>query len=221
MADSGSGGRSTKLATTSRWPSSTAESSAKATASGSNGTSSVASMTGRPVAAPRSLAARGSARSSAGMNPHCPSLRMQLPFAQAPRLLPDPPSPPGHVEQEPEAHHDREQNQDPDSGHDRQDHDRDDDPQRGGEHGDAQPSHIAHDPPVLLGRDLPGVPAAMAGGAHPPLAVRNVSDPSAVAADGDQGTAHARIVGLPGSPGQIPARARGGPVLAGLHRGTA
>jgi hypothetical protein len=45
----------------------------------------------------------------------------------------------------------------------------------------------------------------MAGGALPPLTVRNVSDPPAVAADGDQGTAHARIVDRPGCPGQSPA----------------
>ena len=49
-----------------------------------------------------------------------------------------------------------------------------------------------------FGRDLARVPATMAGGAFPPLTVRNVSDPAAVTADSDQGTAHARIVALRG-----------------------
>ncbi|HWN00871.1 MAG TPA: hypothetical protein VNO54_27795, partial [Streptosporangiaceae bacterium] len=145
-------------------------------------------------------------------------LGVQLPLAQVPRLLPDPPSPPGHVEQEPEAHQDRQEQQDPDAGHGRQDHDRDDDAQRGGQHVDAHPAHFAHDPPVLVGRDLARVPAAMAGGAFPPVIVRNVSDPAAVAADGDQGTAHARIVGLPGCPGQI-RRGRGAGPSGRAHTG--
>src|SRR5579862_361499 len=203
MAESGSGARSTKLATISRWPPSTAESSAKATASAAKGTSSVASMTGRPPARSDRLAACGSARLSAGTALHPGSLRMQLPPAQAPGLLPDPPSPPGHVEQEPEAHHEREEREDPGSGPGREGRDRYHQGQRAGEHGDARSPHVAHDPPVFLGRDLRGVPAAVARGALPPLVVGNVSDPSAVAADRDQGTAHVGIVDVSQLPGQI------------------
>jgi cytochrome P450 len=130
---------------------------------------------------------------------------MELPRGQAPGPLPDPAPPPGHVEQEPEAHHDRQEQQDPDAGHGRQDHDRDDHAQRGGQHVDPHPAHVAHDRPVFLGRDLARVPATMAGGAFPAHIVRNVSDPPAVTANGDQGTAHAGIVALRGGPGQIPA----------------
>src|SRR5215472_15490197 len=51
-------------------------------------------------------------------------------------------------------------------------------------------------------RDLGGVPGAAALGADPSLAVRRVADIAAVAADGDLGAAHARILGAGQGPEQ-------------------
>src|SRR4029077_19262720 len=121
---------------------------------------------------------------------HVRSLWVEIPSAQASGLLSNPPPPPGHVEEEPEAHHDGQQYQQLESGKGRENHDRDYEGQRGEDHGNAHPPHVPHDSPVLLRRDLPGVPAAVARGALPPLSVGDVSDPSAVAADRYLGTAH-------------------------------
>ena len=97
--------------------------------------------------------------------------------------------------------------------------DRHHDRQHRAEHREPHPALVPHDPPVLIRRDLGGVPGAAAPGADPALAVRGVADIAAVAADGDQGTAHAGIVDLRGwseqMAGNRPARATRNPGLAG------
>src|SRR5580765_1710896 len=95
-----SGSSAVTLATTSRCPDSTAESTANTEASSFSGTPRVASRTGRPASprlvetsAPRSL-----------MSTPIRSLRVQLPVREvsgpASHLL----TPPRHVNQEPEGH---------------------------------------------------------------------------------------------------------------------
>src|SRR5229473_3390131 len=171
MAESGSGGRSTKLATIRRCPSSTAESTAKVTAASANGTSSVASMTGRPFAGSNPRMADWSRCFVPGIT----SLWAELPLAQAPGALPHPPPPPWHVEHEPEAHHQRQQNEDPQAGERNERRDRYDHGQRGPHHRQAEPAHLPHDPPVLFGGYLAGVPRAAAFRARPPLVVGDVA----------------------------------------------
>src|SRR5262245_24499353 len=98
--DMRSGSSVVTLATTSRCPDSTAESTANADASSSSGTPIVASRTGRPSARlpvetsdPRSLIS-----TPIGL------LRVQLPVWEAPGPPPDLLAPSRHVDQEPECH---------------------------------------------------------------------------------------------------------------------
>src|SRR5262249_39491323 len=126
---------------------------------------------------------------------HVSSLGAEFPLAQVLGLFPHLAAPPGHVEHEPEAHHDRKQHQDRDAEERDQSRDRHHDRQRHADHPDPHHAHVPHDPPVLLRRDLGGVPGAAALAADPPLAVRGVADIAAVAADGDLGATHARILG--------------------------
>src|SRR6266540_3545594 len=58
----------------------------------------------------------------------------------------------------------------------------------------AHPPHVAHDPPVFLGRDLRGVPAPPAGLARPGLAVGDVLHLAAVARNRDWGRTHTQIL---------------------------
>src|SRR5581483_2066481 len=103
---SGPSGISTTFATISFCPHSTAASTANAAASSSNGTSSVASMTGRlPEATSAVSRSRlGPLRLSVSI-----SLRPQLPARRVPRRRAHPPPPHGQVEEEPDAGDDRDQ----------------------------------------------------------------------------------------------------------------
>src|SRR6187397_2573076 len=175
-----SGSSAVTLAITSRWPDSTAVSTAKTEASSSSGTPIVTSRTGRPgsplpaeTSVPRSLV-----MTRIGL------LRVQLPVREIPGTPPDLLAPPGHVDQEPEGHQRQDDRQDTLDVHVGQ-HDRRPDPEGQRHPDDLQPvlPHLAHDPPVFVGRDLFGVPAAAAFGALPRLPVRDALDLTAVASD--------------------------------------
>jgi DNA-binding IclR family transcriptional regulator len=125
-------------------------------------------------------------------------LGIELPMLKAAGALPHPPPGPRHVEQEPEAQHYGQQDEHPQAAERHQGQHRDHQGQRGGHHAQPELPHLPHDPPVFGRRDLAGVPHATAAGAAPAGAVRNVTDVAAVAADGDQGTVHEGIVGIPG-----------------------
>src|SRR5512132_541445 len=185
--DMRSGSSFVTLTTTSRCPDSTAVSTANTDASSSSGTPIVASRTGRPAAplpvetsVPRSL-----------VSTPIGSLGVQLPVREAPGPSPDLLAPPRHVNQEPEGHQREDDRQDAPNVHVGQDDRRPDaEHQRHPDDLKAVAPHLPHDPPVLLGRDLLGVPPAPAVGTRPPLPVRDAFHPTAVASDGDRGAAH-------------------------------
>src|SRR4029450_2994375 len=188
------------LTTTSRCPDSTAVSTANTDASSSSGTPIVARRTGRPAAAvpversvPRSLV-------SAPIG----SLRVQLPVREVPGPSPDLLAPPRHVDEEPEGHQREDDRQDPlriEVGKDdrRPDAERERDP----DDLESVATHLPHDPPVLLCRDLLGVPPAPAFEANPPLPVRDALHLAAVAADRDGGATHRAGLYPPGTSGRF------------------
>src|SRR6185503_12883469 len=182
-----SGSSAVTLATTSRCPDSTAVSTANTDASSLSGTPRVASKTGRP-AAPRSVE---TSVPRSLMSTPIGSLRVQLPVREVPGPAPDLLAPPRHVDQEPEGHQREDDRQHALDVHVGQD-DRRPDAERQRDPDDLETvvPHLPHDPPVLLGRDLLGVPSAPAVGAHPRLPIRNALHLAAVAGDRDGCATH-------------------------------
>src|SRR5712691_11059333 len=99
----GPSGISITVATISGCPHSTAASTANAAASSSNGTSSVASITGRPRAPIDETSSRVARRRRVSM----PLLGVKLPAGGASRRQPRLPPPPRQVQEEPGRRHDR------------------------------------------------------------------------------------------------------------------
>src|SRR5438046_2180373 len=105
----GPSGISTTFATISFCPHSTAASTANDAASSSNGTSSVASMTGRLPAARSETSSRGPPRRRVSIR----SLRMELPPRRVPRCAPHLAPPHRQVEEEPRRGDDRREEDEP------------------------------------------------------------------------------------------------------------
>src|SRR6185436_19043160 len=182
-----SGSRVVTLATTSRCPDSTAVSTANTEASSSNGTPIVTSRTGRPPEPRRAVRAAISR-----VDTHL-SLRVQLPVRQVPSPSPDLLSPPRHVDQEPEGHQPEDDREDPlDVEVGEHDRCRDAEGERHANDLEAVAAHLPHDAPILLGRDLLGVPPAPAVGTRPRLPIRDAFHFAAIASDGDRGATHPR-----------------------------
>src|SRR5581483_10148130 len=183
---SGPSGISTTFATISGCPHSTAASTANATAVSSNGTSSVASMTGRVPAGADGTREREPGRRSVSMR----SLRVELPPRRAAGGGPCPAPPHRQVEEEPRGRHDRGE-EDEALVHDGDQRHEDRGEQRRQAEGlEPETLHRPEQPVVLLGRDLPGVPGAAAALAAPPLAVGELAPLAALALHRDRRLAH-------------------------------
>jgi hypothetical protein len=116
----------------------------------------------------------------------------ELPPGQAPGPASNLTAPQGHVPEEPESQSDRHQDEEPSTGKDAEQREHRRDGQSHPNHREPIPAHLAHDAPVRIGRDLPGVPATAALLAGPSLAVADVADLAAVTADRDGRAAHPR-----------------------------
>src|SRR5215467_13869763 len=180
----GSGGSSTTFATMSGWPSSRAEVTANSAAPWSKGTlKKVARRTG--LLSPRDLVSGDRRRPSCVVM----SLGVQLPAREVAHPLPHPAAPARHVKQVPPGHDDREQQQKPLR------HKKGEEPERHAEHegrpdgAEPEPAHLPHDPPVLVGRDLTGIPPAAARAA-PGLPVGEVVNFATVTLHRDACTFH-------------------------------
>src|SRR5690349_4124545 len=190
--DIGSGGNSTRFATVSGCPASTAEPTASSHAAGWKGTlKNVTSSTGL-APAPGPAPARRGLRAGAVLM----SLRIQLPGRKTARPLPDPPPPARHVQQEPARHDDRHQQQQPLRDQEREQGE-------GGAENEGRtdghqpvPAHLPHDSPVLGGGDPIRVPPATAAFAGPALTVSHEPDRLTVACQGHAGTFHEASVRL-------------------------
>src|SRR5690242_15831078 len=184
--DIGSGGSSTRFATMSGCPASTAEPTASSHAAGWNGTlKNVTSSTGRSPAPGPARARRGLRARAVLM-----SLRIQLPGRKTARPPPDKPPPARHVQQEPARHDDRHQQQQPLRDQEREQGEGDAESEGRADGHQPVPAHLAHDSPVLGGRDLIRVPLATAAFAGPALTVSQEPNRLAVACHGHASTLH-------------------------------
>src|SRR6266571_1715657 len=195
ITDRGRGGSSTTLATISGCPDSTAASTATTQACASNGTSSVASSTGRPPDSTGTAGTPDLVRLRVDI-----LLRTELPPGEVPRPAPDLPAPQRHVPEEPESQDDRHQEKEPLTGEGPEQREHGHDGEGRPHHREPVPAHLPHDAPVRLGRDLRGVPATATLLARPALPVGNVPDVAALAADGDGRAAHPRAPRAQGRP---------------------
>src|SRR5262249_60222016 len=111
------------------------------------------------------------------------------PAGELARSPPPPPGPARNVEEIPPGHEDREEQQKPLR------HKEGEQPERHAEHesrrdrAEPEPAHLPHDPPVLVGRDLAGIPPAAAL-ALPGLAVSEVIHLATVTLHRDACTFH-------------------------------
>src|SRR5919201_7101306 len=98
---------------------------------------------------------------------------MELPRREASHASAQLPPPERHVPDEPSGEDEWNQEEDRLRDEEREQREAPRERERDADHGEAQAAHLPHQSPVLVGRDLPGVPPTRTLLALPPLTVRD------------------------------------------------